>query len=327
MKTSLLSAICAMAFLLCACVDGTIDDEPASQTTFKDGLTALWEQCGGENWTVKGEKVVWDFDTFPSGWTGISLEDGLWCVDFYNAGIENVEGTIPESFWHRDIKRINFQGCSALSGKMPERFYEMLGLEYLNLSYTGIGGVLSPEIGRLKKLYLLNLDYCEFEGVIPEEIGTLDLDWCSMRGNYFESFPEFFRYRPTYHRAWDCGRGTDYPCIQRDKKSGALYFLPMPYWMAVKFNKELTARVSGYDKVFWLLAGTDYKKYPAALDLQYPADEYYYDGRDWRHPKYEHPARDYWFDGAGWTYEPGNPWTESIDTGEHYDSEGRYHFD
>lgn len=228
-----------------------------------------------------------------------------------------------------------------LGGKLPDSFYNLSNLISFDIGLTKIGGYLSGNITRLAKLEDFFIQGCEFEGTIPEEFGQLEnLSSYDFHGNYFTEIPQFVRYYgynskaykewvgsagfplgiPYYQRNKEDGRPANYVVVVPDayqigdiivdgaplKRPGYYVdydkcrMLPFPMWAKIKYG------------IFcWnMCRDREFKepKYPYADDLQFRADEYYYDGKDWCHPSLQHPAREYYFDGINWVHDASCPW-------------------
>lgn len=253
-----------------------------------------------------------------------------------------VTGVIPSSIGNLTrLQNLYLDHNMELGGEMPSSIYNLENLRNLDLGSTKVGGHLSTDIVKLRNLYCFDISGCEFEGTIPEEFGTIDeLSVYDFQGNYFTAIPEFVRYHgynSKAYREWvgSAGFPLGVPFYQRDKKDGrpADYIVtvpnafqipdiivdgqplsrpgyyvdyekcnmfPMPVWANVKYGI--------FNWIMYHDGEAKYPEYPYADDLQYPADEYYFDGKDWRHSKLEYPAREYWFDGKSWAHDPSCPW-------------------
>jgi len=228
-----------------------------------------------------------------------------------------------------------------LGGFLPESFYDLSNLRSFDVGATKIGGTLSSKIVRLTRLEDFYIAGCEFEGSIPEEFGELEnLAGYDFQGNYFFAIPQFVRYRgfnSKYYKQWvgSAGFPLGIPYYQREKKDGRPdnyivsvpnaytvhdiivnglplsrpgYYvdyekcrtLPFPMWARIKYGIFCWNRCRDGE-----FKNPDF---PYADDLQYPATEYYFDGRDWRHPKLEHPAREYYYNGSEWVHDASSPW-------------------
>lgn len=230
-----------------------------------------------------------------------------------------------------------------LGGKLPDSFYNLSNLVSFDIGSTKIGGYLSGNITRLAKLEDFFIQGCEFEGTIPEEFGQLEnLSSYDFNGNYFSKIPQFVRYYgynsktykewvgsagfplgiPYYQRRKEDGRPSNYVVVVPDayqisdiivngaplKRPGYYVdydkcrMLPFPMWAKIKYG------------IFcWnMCRDGEFKepKYPYADDLQFRADEYYYDGKDWCHPSLQYPAREYYFDGSRWVHDASCPWDQ-----------------
>lgn len=250
-----------------------------------------------------------------------------------------ITGTLPQNLaGMKSLEKVDL-GCNTeLCGNLPDSFYDMQNIRTFCLSYSKVGGTISSKIANLKYLESFSIYGCEFEGTVPEELGTISrmFTW-SLDGNYFEKIPEFVRYRGNGRKWQSGGFQMDVACFQRKKSDGRpdgyirytkecfslpdvcvdgvpvktpgwciadptnIYkSLPFPVWANIRFGN--VSWTHGKE------ADMKYPQYPYADDLQYPATEYYFDGKDWRHPNYQYPAREYRYDGNAWIHDPSCPW-------------------
>lgn len=181
---------------------------------------------------------------------------------------------------------------------LPDSFYWLTNLRKVEIDFLPFTDEISPEIGNLQNLEYLSFWHCSFTGKIPEEIGTIKslrkFNWGRMN---VERLPEFLRYIPLdWHQ--------DEPYWLNSVPMGGIAssdtnlgkWIRTPKWWYERYGAEL-----GYTE-------SKVPVYPYADDLQYPATEYFYDGKDWRHPNYEHPARYYHKVNGTWQYDPNWDW-------------------
>lgn len=260
----------------------------------------------------------------------------------------NISGNLPEGLGRlSELRSFQIDHNMELGGRIGTDLYNLTNLKTFDIGSTRIGGVLTSDVKKLTMLEDFNISGCEFEGTIPEEFGLLEnLSGYDFNGNYFTSIPDFIRfygYNSKYFRQWVASTGfpIGVPYFQRNKKDGRPagyvvtvedafdipdimvdgkplkrpgYYvnydlcgkLPFPMWARVRYG------------IFCWTIGRDsemkYPQYPQADDLQYPGNEYFFDGKDWRHPKLQYPAREYHFDGTSWIHDPSCPWyNEYID--------------
>lgn len=238
------------------------------------------------------------------------------------------------------LQELNLHGNLNFGGTLPESFYDLSKLVKFEATYTRIGGELSHRIAEMTSLKFLYVSCCEFEGIVPEELGTLKRFVFEGMNNYFTEIPEFVRYSgcqnrwillggtfpdgvPSYQRERGIGRPDDMYVFDRTRmdvmtadeysdmfpivtnESRYIHYLPLPVWAHIRYN------IVGWEKY---IVGTRVKKpeWPFAEDLQYPADEYYYDkvAKAWCHPDLEYPAREYYFDGKDWVHDASCPWDQ-----------------
>lgn len=223
----------------------------------------------------------------------------------------NITGCIPSDIGKlENLKTFQLRG-STISGSLPDSFYELTNLETFEANYANLSGEISREVKRLKKLGIFSVDHCRFKGTPPEEFGMLpELVLLDLTYNCFSisDLPEMFRYRPLVSGGW---AGDEYMAnpmlynVRREQATGeeSEWILGTPRWFWERYGECNT-----YDGTACTLlnGATYYQKhphYPYADDLEFPAYEYYYDGKDWRHPSYEHPARFYHLVDGVWQYD------------------------
>lgn len=256
----------------------------------------------------------------------------------------SLTGTLPQNIGSlQRLETCYLDHNMELRGALPSSFYNLANLRSFDIGSTQIGGKLSSDIARLTRLEDFCIAGCEFEGIIPEEFGLLEnLAAYDFQGNYFSAIPQFVRFvgfNSKEFKQWvgSAGFPLGIPYYQRDKKAGRPdnYIVVVPdafQWPEILVNGVPLKRPGyyvDYEKCntlkfplwanikYGIFNWTTYRdgeakfpEYPYADDLQYPADEYYYDGRDWRHPKLEYPAREYWFNGTSWVHDATCPWDQ-----------------
>lgn len=254
----------------------------------------------------------------------IANAPGLETVDFQSC---KLSGSLPENLGSLSgLTELKLGANFGLSGTLHDSFYDLSSLEWFSIGCTRIGGVLSREIGRLKNLRYFCISFCEFEGRIPEELGMIPGIGVLCEGNYFTELPEFIRYRG-FQNEWIVTGGITpdwVPFFQRDRKDGRpedlysmgqygivynydyCHLLPLPLWARIRYGLLRWDMFHSYEDLIS-------PEYPSADDLQYPADEYYYDGEHWRHPALEYPAGEYYFDGSEWLHDASCPWDKEYE--------------
>ncbi len=276
------------------------------------------------------------------------LTDLRW-IDFSNPDpIDDkirLTGQIPRNIGKlKNLECIDLSENPKFSGTIPDSFYELQNLLVLDIQYTNIGGMLSSKIKNLTKLYRFKIANCDFQGECPEEIGNLkELQFWNIERNRFSKLPQFTRYRGNrvnFKYRWHLGgftvtyfplqrksdfqrpddyfyyepveitvNGITYQVMALRFRYGYENYLPFPKWAQIKWGMRQWDIIPYIDGK----SGGKYPEWPYADDLQYSAEEYYYDGKDWRHPKLQYPAREYVFDGTNWIHDPTCPWDAEID--------------
>lgn len=222
-----------------------------------------------------------------------------------------ISGTIPEELWELPkLAIIELSYNPELVGTLSPKIYDMEQLISFSIRNTKIGGTISSNISKLTNLGSFDIYNCKFEGTIPEEFGNLPkLEHWDFEYNYFTEQPQFIRYRAQYWKramewdGWWFWMESGFPregINPQRNKYGQLHYFAYPEWAHVKYGIP-----------HWGYAPNGESKNPGTActdDLQYPANEYYWDGKDWRHPNLEYPAREYYFDGKEWIHDASCPW-------------------
>uniref|UniRef100_UPI00143054DB leucine-rich repeat domain-containing protein n=1 Tax=Maribellus sediminis TaxID=2696285 RepID=UPI00143054DB len=119
---------------------------PGEPVALQDSLAlvALYNATGGENWQYQEH---WLTEWPVSTWQGVYVYDGR---------VRNLDRC-----WE------NF------SGSLPEEFYDLTGLRYLNLCGEGLGGQISPLIGNFTELISVYIQNTQIDGSVPAEVGNL----------------------------------------------------------------------------------------------------------------------------------------------------------
>lgn len=257
-----------------------------------------------DRWSLEISSGAYDKKTGP-----YKVPEEFWrnISSFYSLDLRdnNLEGNIPDGLWNVNLAELWLGGNPGLEGRMGGGIYTMTKLRYFSIYGTKVKGTLSSDISNLTNLIWFDIDCCEFEGTIPEEFGMLPLMYWNFENNYFTELPQFIRYRAKYGAAdewnfWmESSFPSDYVHTQRNKY-GQRYCFPYPEWAHIKYGIP-----------HWRYSPAGESKNPETAytdDLQYPANEYYWDGKDWRHPNLEYPAREYLFDGKEWVHDASCPW-------------------
>ena len=255
-------------------------------------------------------------------------------LELEDAGLS---GNIPENIG--DLKNLEvLYLCDnlELGGVFPESIYELTNLRSLDIGATKISGTLSPKIKNLKNLETLYVFMTQMEGDIPEEIGLLTklFEYYSridFAGSHFTNIPEFFRFIHYVNGDWESWgyfgdhhqlkKGYDITLDMRFSffinYRDSYITLPMPKWYKERYKVlcwevGLTYRSQEID--------VNYDpKYPYADDLQYPADQYYFDEKlgAWTHPSYNgKAAKHYHIVNGEWTYDENFDWNDPAEVEE-----------
>ena len=251
-----------------------------------------------------------------------------------------LRGTVPENIGDlKNLEVLNLSFNLNLEGTFPESIYDLSKLQYLKIQDTKIAGTLSSKIRNLKNIEYLSFGMSEMEGIIPEEIGLLTKifkngGFVCCGGAHFTNIPEFFRFLHWYNgdwEGWGCFDNNNqlkdgYHITPELINSFSFYnsrdsyrTLPMPKWykerygmrcweVGIYFRSEENHSNPIYDP-----------KYPYANDLQYPADQYYFDETisAWTHPSYDgKAAKHYHVVNGEWTYDENFDWNSPAEVEE-----------
>ena len=235
-----------------------------------------------------------------------------------------IVGTLPSNIGNmsclQELKLLH----NEIGGELPESFYSLDNLGRAVLSDNKFTGSISPKIGNMSNLVDIWISDCNFEGVLPEEFGLCkNLQVCYFEGNYFTKLPEFIRYMKD---RWPFEWG-DFADTQRKKETGARADFPITKWYFERYNSPQWGFSGNSD---WPAEIMKVPEYPVADDLQYPADEYYYDAglKVWTHPKYEgKAAKHYHKINDVWTYDESFDWTDPDWEHNWFNSSLSEHFD
>ena len=163
-------------------------------TSQYDVLAAIYEATNGpawvnsDNWLTDAPLGEWyGVDTDADGQViGLSLArnhlqgqippeigglSGLWSLELGRGYA--LTGPLPEEFFDLSELRYLYLGGFNLGGPLPPEIARLTQLEGLYLWDAGLGGPLPAEIGQLTNLRRLDLGYNDLIGSIPPELGKL----------------------------------------------------------------------------------------------------------------------------------------------------------
>ena len=139
-------------------------------TSQYDVLAAIYEATNGPKWVNNDN---WLTDAPLGEWYGVDTDaDGQ--VIGLSLARNHLQGQIPPEIgglsrlWSLELGR-----GYALTGPLPEEFFDLSELRYLYLGGFNLGGPLPPEIARLTQLEGLYLWDAGLGGPLPAEIGQL----------------------------------------------------------------------------------------------------------------------------------------------------------
>lgn len=249
----------------------------------------------------------------------------------------SLHGDIPENIGDlKNLEVLNLCDNLDFGGVFPKSIYELTELNTLNLGATKISGTLSPKIKNLKNLEILYVYKNQMEGEIPEEIGLLTKLFgfygeIGFAGSHFTNIPEFNRFVHSVNGDWDSwGYFNNHHQLKKGKyitqemiydfyvnHRDSYITLPMPKWYKERYKVlcwevGITYRSGDMD-------GNYDPKYPYADDLQYPADQYFFDEKlgAWTHPSYNgKAAKHYHIVNGEWTYDENFDWNDPAEVEE-----------
>lgn len=120
-------------------------------------LVALYKALNGDEW-FRNEN--WLSAQPLKTWAGVHTKqvDGQDRVYALYIGGNNLRGKIPASIKYLSALRVlHLKHNYYIVGQIPEEIYELVNLRTLDLSFTGLTGALSEQIGKLTELDSLNL--------------------------------------------------------------------------------------------------------------------------------------------------------------------------
>ena len=166
-------------------VAGPADPDPeGSVASDRAALEALYDATDGPSWT---DDTNWMTSAALGEWHGVTTDaDGrVTELDLYDNGLA---GPLPfELAGLTNLEWLNL-GFNELTGLVPRWLGRLSRLRSLNLSghwdTPGLTGPIPAELGRLANLESLSLNWNALTGPIPAEIGELaNLEWLNLVGN------------------------------------------------------------------------------------------------------------------------------------------------
>lgn len=242
-----------------------------------------------------------------------------------------LNGTIPSNIdGLKNLEELELSDNFDLGGSFPESIYNLTNLKKINLAGTKISGTLSSKIKNLKQMEYFYVCKTHMRGEIPEEIGLLKNLYgnegnLGLAGAHFTNIPEAERFVHQYNGEWDSwGYLVDMyqfkegvyctPEILYEpyrKIQDKMIMLPMPKWYKERYGIRCCEVGYTYRSEENHNNPIYNPTYPYANDLQYPANEYYFDETisAWTHPKYNGKAAKHYHKVNGeWTYDENFDW-------------------
>lgn len=242
-----------------------------------------------------------------------------------------LNGTIPSNIdGLKNLEELDLSANLELNGSFPESIYNLTRLKKIDLAATKVSGTLSPKIEKLQELEILYIGITNMRGNIPEEIGLLNNLFgnngdFTYAGGHFTNIPEAERFVHSYNGDWwSWGYLVDMyqfkegiyctPEILHEpyrNLQDKMITLPMPKWYKERYGIRCCEVGYTYRSEENHNNPIYNPTYPYANDLQYPADEYYFDETisAWTHPKYNGKAAKHYHKVNGeWTYDENFDW-------------------
>lgn len=253
----------------------------AGKPNDRNALMAIYNACGGANWTRNDN---WGSESPISEWYGVSLnKEGR--VDAINLPFNNVSGNLPDAMTQLEALRIfNVEGASFTS--FPEVLCHCENLEeiFINESYQ-MKGKIPESIGNLKKLKLLHLWGTGLSGDLPKAIYTMDcwryaysdiithnnikVDW---QNNYFRA-PEFSvtdisgkRYNSSELYSQNRYTILYAPCVEEGNNNP--YMNEMKHLYSIYGNKDVS--IISFPINLDYLRGIPIREYVQKYDIKWP---------------------------------------------------------
>lgn len=261
-------------------------------------------------------------------------------LQFLSLEASGLTGTIPDGIDNLQSLKVLYLNMNfGLGGDFPDAFYRMPNLRELYVCDSGISGSLKPEIKNMKSLEQLAVRSTHMGGEIPEEIGlipglTSRMGCAYFQEAHFTNLPEYLRFRRSGYldSEWEPNPHGSTFIDRRQYREGVyhtadkmsiqpfenpdLITLPMPKWYKARWGVAYwTVEHEKWDHED---RGIDYENrpefqayYPYANDLQYPANEYFFDEKlgAWTHPAYEGKAAKHYHPVKGkWVYDEEFDW-------------------
>lgn len=167
--------------------------------TEKEILIEFYNATDGDNWY---NNANWLSDEPLDTWYGIEMfgED----VSAISLSNNNLSGSIPESFYELSFLMYLDLGMNSLFGEISQSIENFFWLYNLDLSYNEFSGILPESIWLLFGLEELKLSSNNFEGEIPNDIVNLEylnflgLSWNNFSGNIPDGITYLFELESLY---------------------------------------------------------------------------------------------------------------------------------
>lgn len=231
-----------------------------------------------------------------------------------NGNLETVqEGYLPQDLELPDLKSLSIHGMN-LSGSIPVSLFDSKNLSFLSLASNELSGEIPDEITKLSNLRSFNIGYNRITA-ISEKIGMMrGIEYLCIQDNRIQKLPQFYRFFPANDGyGWPDqpdahGMCANYPYSAYNGQ-GQRFYYATPKWFTERYRNE---KYPGKNAVYNGPLITDYY-YPEAPDLEFPADEYFFDGKEWTHKNYGGlPARNIHKVNGEWVYDPTWDWYEEV---------------
>lgn len=161
MTTRVVSALLLLASLLLLPLSSSAQVSVADSTA----LVEFYRATNGVAWK---NNTNWLTANPVSDWHGVTVENGR--VTGLNLSSNQLEGTLPASFWTLDALRTIYLGSNEIVATIPAAIGQFDSLEVLSIGSNDITGTIPKEIGSCANLRRIEVGGTEIGGTIPEEL-------------------------------------------------------------------------------------------------------------------------------------------------------------
>ena len=228
--------------------------------------------------------------------------------------------TVQEGYLPQDLELPNLESLSIwnmnLSGSIPAGLFNSKNLSFLDLSNNKLTGEIPDEITKLSNLRSFNIAGNRITA-ISEKIGMMrGIEFLYINDNRIQKLPQFYRFFPANDGyGWPDqpdahGMCANYPYSAYNEQ-GQRFYYATPRWFTERYRNAAPEKYGDANAIYNDVR-TD-NVYPYASDLEFPANEYFFDGKEWTHKNYGGlPARNIHKVDGEWVYDPTWDWYEEV---------------